>query len=322
MRADRLLSMLLLLQTHGRMSAGKLAAELEVSERTIYRDIEALSTAGIPVYGEPGPEGGYALLDNYRTRLTGLSEGEVRAFFMLGIPEPLMKLGVGQELKTALLKLAAALPGEHLHTEKHVRQRFYLDSMWWQQVAEPVAHLGTVHQAVLADRKLCITRRLPFPGEMEQLVDPYGLVAKAGIWYLVYSVHGRIGTHRVDSLLDVRLSEETFARPADFDLEVFWKDWCAEQELLFAYYTAKIRTTPDLLPVLRRHFGEHINTIVEETGPPDAEGRITLELPFESLEAARERLLGYGRAVEVLWPPALRRSVLDYAEQIVNLYSP
>ena len=149
MRADRLLSILLLLQTHGRMPAGKLAKELEVSERTIYRDIDALNTAGIPVYGEPGPDGGYSLLDNYRTRLTGLTDKEIRALFMLGIPDPLMKLGVGQEIKTALLKLAAALPEEHLQTEKYIRQRFYLDSTWWQQGDEVVPQLRTVHQAVL-----------------------------------------------------------------------------------------------------------------------------------------------------------------------------
>ena len=107
MRADRLLSVLLQLQTHGRMSAKKLAEELEVSERTIYRDIEALSTAGVPIYGEPGPNGGYTLLENYHTRLTGLMDKEIRALFMLSIPEPLMELGVGQELKTALLKLSA-----------------------------------------------------------------------------------------------------------------------------------------------------------------------------------------------------------------------
>jgi len=300
------------------MSAKKLAEELEVSERTIYRDIEALSTSGIPIYGEPGPNGGYALLDNYHTRLTGLTDKEVRALFILSIPEPLMELGVGQELKTALLKLSAALPEEYIHTEKHIRQRFYLDSTWWQQAKEPVPHLRTIHRAVLEDKKLYLTYQLPFLGELEQLVAPYGLVAKAGVWYLVYSVHGSIRTHRVPSLLDVRISEESFERPADFDLAAFWEKWCAGQEINLSFYTALVRVTPDFIPVLHRYFGD-IN--IADTEPADSKGRITVELLFESIEAARERILGFGRGVEVLEPQALRRSVLDYAEQIVSLYT-
>ena len=125
MRADRLLSLLMLLQTHGKLPAHQLAKELEVSERTIYRDIEALSMAGIPVYGEPGREGGFALVDHYRTTLTGLSDAQVQALFMLNIPAPLADLGIRQEARTALLKIAAALPGDHREDERRVRQRFY-----------------------------------------------------------------------------------------------------------------------------------------------------------------------------------------------------
>ncbi len=128
MRADRLLSLLMLLQARGRLTAKALAEKLEVSERTIYRDIDALCVAGVPIYGEAGPEGGYALLDSYRTSLTGLTEGEVRALFMLNIPAPLAELGVSQELRTAMLKLSAVLPAARRSDEERVRQRFYLDS--------------------------------------------------------------------------------------------------------------------------------------------------------------------------------------------------
>ena len=171
MRADRLLSLLMLLQTRGKMTAQALAQELEVSERTIYRDIDALCTSGVPIYGEAGLDGGYALLDSYRTNLTGLSEAEVRALFMLNVPAPLADLGVSRELKSALLKLTAALPAARRPHEEHVRQRFYLDSAGWQRDEEAVPHLKTIHQAVWQDRKLYLTVRT-FSFQGDKLVDP------------------------------------------------------------------------------------------------------------------------------------------------------
>lgn len=322
MRADRLLSLLMLLQTRGRMRAGDLARELEVSERTIYRDIDALSAAGVPVYGEPGPEGGYALIDSYRTNLTGLTEGEVRALFMLSIPAPLADLGLSQELRAALLKLSAALPVARRRDEAQVRQRFHLDSTWWRQGQEQVPHLAVIHQAVWQDRKLHVVYRPPFALKIERLVAPYGLVAKAGVWYLVCARNGGVRVHRVSNLLDVHLSDERFERPAGFDLGAFWEAWCAEYETYFSDFTATVRVAPRFIPELPRYFGSHIHTRIAQAGPPDAEGWIRLELSFGSFEAARERILGFGRGVEVLEPRALRRSVLDYAEQIVALYTP
>jgi predicted DNA-binding transcriptional regulator YafY len=303
------------------MTARELARELEVSERTIYRDIDALSMAGVPVYGEPGPEGGYALVDRYRTNLTGLTEGEVRALFMLSIPAPLADLGVSQELRAALLKLAAALPATRRRDEERARQRFHLDSTWWRQGEEVAPHLHTVHQAVWQDRKLHVTYRPPFAVEIEQLVAPYGLVAKAGVWYLVCARDERVRVHRVSGLLDARVSDEAFERPAGFDLAAFWERWCAEHEAILSDYTATVRVAPNFIPELPRYFGDPIRTRIAQAGPPDAEGWVRLELSFESFEAARERILGFGRGVEVLEPRALRRSVLDYAEQIVALYT-
>ena len=206
MRADRLLSLLMLLQTHGKLPAHQLAKELEVSERTIYRDIEALSMAGIPIYGEPGREGGFALVDHYRTTLTGLSDAQVQALFMLNIPAPLADLGVRQEARTALLKIAAALPGDHREDERRVRQRFFLDAVGWDRGEEAVPHLQTIHQAVWHDRQLWISYRIgPLAVDLEQRVEPYGLVAKAGIWYLVYRRGEALRVQRVSRLLDARL---------------------------------------------------------------------------------------------------------------------
>lgn len=322
MRADRLLSLLMLLQARGRLTAPRLARELEVSERTIYRDIDALSAAGVPIYGEPGPGGGYSLLDSYRTNLTGLTEGEVRALFMLNIPRPLADLGVGPELAAALRKLAAALPGGRRSDEERVRQRFYLDADGGDQVEESAPHLSTVYQAVWQDRRLHLAYRIgPLAAHIEQTVDPYGLAAKAGVWHLVYAVKGARRVLRVASLLDARLSDETFEQPADFDLAAFWRAWCAARDIGRTGYVVTLRVAPGFMSELPRYFGDVARGQIAQAGLPDAEGWLTLELPFESLEAARARILSFGRGVEVLAPYALRRSILDYAEQIVALYA-
>ncbi len=160
MRADRLISILMLLQSRGRMTARELAEELEVSERTIYRDVEALSGSGVPMYAEHGPGGGLALLDSYRTNLTGLNEDELRALFMMfSGPGALDKLGVHQDLKSALLKLSAALPGASRTDEEEVRNRFYLDWSWWFHHQEPVPHLAALQQALWEQHKVRLYAR-------------------------------------------------------------------------------------------------------------------------------------------------------------------
>ncbi|MAU01897.1 MAG: transcriptional regulator [Anaerolineaceae bacterium] len=321
MRADRLLSLLMLLQSRGQMTAQELAKELEVSERTIYRDIDALSVAGVPIYGEPGPEGGYALLNSYRTNLTGLTEGEVRALFMLSIPAPLAELGVSQELRAALLKLSAALPDSQRRDEAKVRQRFHLDSAWWHQGEEHLPHLPTIHDALWQDRMLHIVYRTAVGIQLERLVAPYGLVAKAGVWYLVCARNETVHVHRVANLLDVQVTDESFAHPATFELARFWNDWCREYESLRVRFTAVVRVAPGFIPELPRRFGHQMHEKIAQAGPPDEEGWIRLELSFASFEDARDRILSFGRGVEVLEPRALQRSVLDYAEQIINLYT-
>lgn len=320
MRADRLLSLLMLLQTRGKLSARELADELSVSERTIYRDIDALCAAGVPIYAEPGRHGGYGLLDSYCTPLTGLSDGELRALFMLSIPAPLADLGISQELKVALLKLSASLPASRRDAEARVRQRFHLDSTWWERDAGPVPHLRTLHQAVWQDRRVVLTYRPPFAVEIEQCADPYGLVAKAGAWYLVFAVSGRVRARRVADLTAVLVTDVHFERPPDFDLVAFWEDWCAARAEDRASFCVRVRVEPEARPHLPVYLGEQVKGALAAAGPPDAEGRVTLTLRFEHFESARSRLLALGRAVEVLEPEPLRLSLLDYARQIAQLY--
>jgi len=322
MRADRLLSLLMLLQARGRMPAQALADELETSTRTIYRDVEALSMAGIPVYAERGRAGGIALLERFQTTLTGLTENEVRALFMLSIPGPLADLGVGQELKAALRKLSAALPDSRRAAEDFSRQRIHLDSTWWFQGHAPVPYLDVIQQAVWEDRRLELVVRMGYPvnDQAERQVDPYGLVAKAGVWYLVAEGHGRFRPYRLSHILEARLLPGGFERRAEFDLVAFWQAWCADYEQNRPTYPVTVRVAPHLIPLLPLYFGDRVRPLIAEAAPPDAGGWITLTLVFERLELARERILGLGSAVEVIAPEPLRQSVIDFARQIVAFY--
>jgi len=319
-RADRLISILMLLQARGRVTARLLARELEVSERTIYRDLDALSAAGVPVYAERGPGGGCALVEGYRTTLTGLTQEEIRALFMLSVPAPLAELGVSQSLRVALQKLAAALPAAHRDEEEHVRKRLHLDPEGWRDHEEPVPHLRTAQRAVWLDRRLYLTYRLPFKTEVEWLLDPCGLVAKAGAWYLVAAREGNMRVLRMSQVTAARLSDEVFERPPRFDLAGYWREWCADAEKNRPRFVVQARVTPGLAPILAQHFGDQVLESDERPRPDGESSQITVTLCFESLEAARERILGYGRALEILAPWELRESVLDYARQIVELY--
>lgn len=320
MRADRLLSLLMLLQARGQMSARELAEELEVSKRTIYRDITALSSSGVPVYASRGPGGGVRLIEEYRTTLTGLTPDETRALFMMNIPAPLMQLGMGEKFKGALLKLSASLPDARRADEARTRQRILLDSSWWFQSGQDVPYLQTIQQALFQDRGLRIKVRWEFfNAEFEQEAEPYGLVAKANIWYLVYGRGGTPHVVRVSQIVEAEVQPEGFTRPAGFELEAFWERWCREYEAQ-PPFQAKVRVAPQALPFLAEYIGERARGQLSHSHPPDSDGWVTLDLPFESFAAARTRLLGLGRAVEVLEPESLRKSLIDFAEQILAFY--
>ena len=320
MRADRLLSMLMLLQTSGRLTARQLAIELEVSERTIYRDVTALSAAGIPIYTEGGPGGGISLVESYQTDLTGLRPEEAQALSMLNIPEPLVRLGVGQELKAALLKLSAAVPPSVREKQAQARHRIHLDAAWWFQPEEPTPCLQTLQQAVWQDRLLQITYRGDFNAISEQMVAPYGLVAKASIWYLVFSREGHIRARRVSRIVSAAMLPQSFERPADFDLAAFWQKWCADYENDRPRYEVRALVSPSLAARLPRLLQENQPDVLNAPPAAQRDGWQAMTLTFENFETARTRILGFGGAIEVLEPLALRRSMADYAQQIRTLY--
>lgn len=245
MRADRLLSILMLLQTKGRMTAHDLAEQLEVSERTIYRDLEALSMAGVPVYTERGPGGGCALVDGYQTRLTGLTETEVQALFLLNIAGPLADLGLGRALDDAMLKLTAALPQSSREHADFVRQRFHLDTTWWYHTDEPTSCLQILQEALWRDRKLLLFYHEDDGAWSERLAEPYGLVSKAGVWYLIASCHDEKCVFRVTRIHQATLSDESFMRQQDFELASYWSDYCAHIETNRPNYATSLRLAPD-----------------------------------------------------------------------------
>jgi len=322
MRADRLLSLLMVLQIKGRATAQELAERLEVSERTIYRDIEALSVAGVPVYAERGPGGGCVLAEGYRTNLTGLNEDEVRSLFTPGATAVLADLGASKALEAALLKLLAALPSTHRENVERTRQRLYMDTVAWYHSNEPVPFLQTLQDAVWRDRKILLTYRKGNSEVTERIVDPLALVAKAGIWYMVAVSHGDLRVFRVSRVRDVVLTEEQCERPANFDLEHFWAHWSIEfQDMVkMPMYAVMVRVSPVLVPILPQLRGEHMHRLIESAPPPDAEGWITIPLEFVSFEHARGSILGFGPMVEVLEPPELREGVKQFALGIVEFY--
>lgn len=320
MRADRLISMLVLLQARGKMTAAVLAHELGVSVRTIYRDVDALSLAGFPLLAGSGAGGGISLMEDYRTSLTGLSIDEVSALFMPGIPAPLLQLGAGKNLKNALDKLLASLPERQRSAERLAKERIYLDAGGWQQSVTDPNYLQKIELALWQERKLRIITHTVFSSRVQQVVDVYGLVAKDGAWYLVAAAHrGKARVYRISQLAGVELLEDRFIRPADFDLPAFWSNWCREKENA-PRYQATMRLSGALAAQLSHYFGEQASELLEQAGGADEQGWFHLVLPFENFFAARERILSWGRDAEVLAPQALRSSVIDFARQITAVY--
>ena len=322
MRADRLIALLMILQARGRVTAQSLADELEVSERTIYRDIAALGVAGVPVYAERGPGGGCSLLESYRTTLTGLTEAEARALFMLHVPQPLTTLGINRDLQSALRKLSAALPEARRDAAASSRQRIHLDSTWWFQSVEPSPTLQALYQAVWRDRCVRLTVHVgpPIDGPVTCDVAPYGLVAKANLWHLVCLREGRLRVYAAGDLGAVEELPQAFERPDDFDLARFWSGWCADVEQSRATFTARVRIAPALWPKLAWYLGREPFVQVSAPCEPRPNEWVQAALTFGSFEEARSRLLGLGGAVEVLDPDALRLSLADFAEQAAAVY--
>ena len=322
MRADRLISLLMLLQTHGRMTADDLAERLEVSTRTIYRDLDALSGAGVPVYAERGPHGGCMLMESYRTNLTGLNEKEVQALFMFTVPGLLADLGADKASEAAMLKLMASLPAPFQQDAAFVQQRLHLDPAAWFQPEEDVPFLPLVQTAVWKSKRLRMTYRRGDGQWVKRLVDPYGLVAKASVWYFVGAIYGgQIQVYRVSRIMEGALTGSHFHRPDDFDLAAYWQEWRHRFEARQNSLTVTLRVPPNSGPLLALVFGEGIVASLQASPESkDAAGHAIISLTFDSLETACRQLLGLGTAVEVLAPQALRQMLVEQASLTLHHY--
>ncbi|MFI5954168.1 helix-turn-helix transcriptional regulator [Cryptosporangium sp. NPDC051539] len=326
MRADRLLSLLLLVQTRGRMTAQELADELEVSVRTVYRDVEALSAAGVPLFADRGPTGGYQLVDGYRTKLTGLTVDQAESLFLVGLPGPAAALGLGTELAAAELKLLAALPAELRTRAERMRERFHLDAPGWFREAEDVPHLGVLADAVWNQRRIRARyRRWRAPREVERVWDPLGVVLKAGVWYFVARpVPGEeIRAYKVSHLLDVSVLDDRFARPEGFDLAPYWQEWTRRFEANLITAEAEVRISPRGLEYLQHLLGgpAMVAAAGRNAGPPDEDGWVRTTIPIERIRKARADFLALGAEVEVLGPPELRSLVAEAARAASGFYA-
>jgi len=317
MRASRLVSLLLLLQARGRLTACELAEALEVSERTIYRDLFELGAAGVPVYGERGKGGGYRLLDGYRTNLTGLTAEEAGALLMSGAPGPAAELGLGSLLAATRLKLLAAVPTALRETATRAEGRFYLDPGGWAHVrARDDRHLKTVARAVWNDRRLEIGYRRPDGQAARRTLDPLGLVHKTGVWYLVAIHDGATRVYRVDRILAAQETETASRRPEDFDLTSFWGNWEAEYAASLPVFSTRVR----LGPLAQRHrddLGALSPRAVAED-PPDSRGWVEQTLHYDDRRVAAVALLALAPEVEIMAPDDLRDDLVDVARQAIE----
>lgn len=319
MRASRLLSIMMLLQTRGRMSAESLAEELEVSVRTVYRDVDQLSAAGVPIYADIGRNGGFALLDGWRTRLTGLTAPEARALFLSGLPGPAGELGLGDEVQAAELKLLAALPADWQNEARRMSSRFHLDPKGWFASGHKPEFLKLVADAVWGERRLQI-RYDSWTRVSDRRIDPLGLVLKGGIWYVVANTDSGLRTYRLSQMLSLTDTAESFERPRDFDLPAYWQSSTAQFEREIYVAVAKVRATRigisrlrDISPAVR----EAIDAMKPEL---DATGWTTLDVPIEEEVWATREMTRIGAEIEVLEPPTLRARMAAIATQLAGFY--
>ncbi len=320
MRADRLVSLLLVLQAKPHVTAHELAERLEVTERTIYRDIDTLSAAGIPIYTQPGNNGGIFLDEDYRVSLTGFTTPELRTLFVAGGAGPLADLGLAKAAEGTLLKLFAALPTMHKHEVIRLQQRFYIDPInWFEEIGVPRS-LALIQQAVWEDRQIQMSYQ-SFSGEVTDFVlEAHALVAKANVWYLVGRKPGAaIHTYRLSRIQHVALIDGYFERESGFDLAAYWQQASRafEQDMItrFSPYVATIRVGSHISPYF---FGE-IKGRYEQLDPPDSDGWTMLRVQFLSRDEAQKYVVGFGTQIRVVEPPELQRLVLEVAHTIVAL---
>lgn len=315
MRADRLVAILLLLQRRGQVTAGEVAAELEVSERTARRDLEALGVAGLAVYPVRGRGGGWRLLGGGRTDLSGLSEGEVRALFLVAGP-----VAMSPEVKAALRKLVRALPEPFRAGAEAATSAVMVDPEGWDRQPRPrpaPPHLESLQRAVIDGVQVVLGYVARDRSQSQRPVSPLGLVAKGLSWYLVAGTDAGLRTFRVDRVSSVTPSGEPVVRPAGFDLAASWSDIASEVDRLRAPVSARAIAEQWAVPLLRGRLGTRFGL-----GPPRPDGRVEVELRGHQIMSLAAELAGFGSSVEVLDPPELQARLAEIGAELAGLYRP
>jgi predicted DNA-binding transcriptional regulator YafY len=313
MRADRLLSILLLLQANGRMTALALAKRLEVSERTILRDMDALSGAGVPVVAERGVGGGWRLLDGYQTKLTGLTSTEIQSLFLARPPKLMADLGLQQAAEAAWIKLQASLPSEVREQAEFVRQRILIDTRGWRDQAETISSLPVVLEALWRGRQLRFDYVRVDGTRSERVVDPLGLVARGNAWYLIADRDEQRRTYRVSRIAGAVALEQPGRRPRDFDLATHWERAATEFREKLPQYHATLLVDGHALAQVGWY-----NRRVEHIATEGSRARVRVR--FVAEEEALQLALALGASAEVVEPESLRARVLAVAESVVNRY--
>jgi predicted DNA-binding transcriptional regulator YafY len=316
MRADRLLSIVLLLQTHPCLTAHELAQRLEVSERTIYRDMEALTIAGIPVFAERGRSGGWSLVEGYRTNLTGLNAPEIQALLLNTPSQLLSDLGLEEAADVALLKILAALPQLTRRDAQYFQQRIHFDTGQWFGSQDDTPCLTDLQQALWQDAQAEIDYQRSDGALVRRTIDPLGLVAKGHIWYLIAAIESEIRTYRVSRISCVRMTANLVNRPADFDLAKYWSQSTQEFLAKLPNYPTTLRVKQALLPKIRSWRYSR----VDDVSQVDSDGWVTIRADFEVLEEACQRVLSLGADVIIIEPDALREVVIQTARKILCNY--
>ncbi|MBD2093504.1 YafY family transcriptional regulator [Microcoleus sp. FACHB-1515] len=318
MRADRLLSILMLLQVHSRLTTRELAERLEVSERTIHRDMDALSSAGVPVVAERGKGGGWGLMEHYQTTLTGLNLAEIQALFLPKPTHLLADLGWSQAFEAALLKLLAALPAANRQQAEVVSQRIHVDPTGWHHWEEEMSAFPVLQIAIWQERQVYLSYERGNGKQVERLVNPLGLVAKGSIWYLVAAVEEEVRSYRISRVQNAALTDFHCVRPTGFNLADYWQRSMVEFQANLPSYHVIVRVAPEAMPWLR--YGGYFARI-ERIDAPDAEGWIPVLLRFDIEKAACAYVLGFGAQMEVIEPLELRDRVLQAAKEAIAFYT-
>lgn len=318
MRAERLVALLFTLQSRRSATMAELAQALGVSERTMHRDVAALQAAGVPLRTEPGRHGGVRLIEGWRTRLDGLTSREAVAIFAMGVPRALAELGLGTAMSAAHAKVSATLPAPLREQAQHIAQRFHLDAPGWFRRADDAEHLANVARAVWEQRRTRVTYRRG-DRTVERVLDPLGLVLKAGVWYLVAGAGESVRTYRVGRIEAIDELDEHFERPADFDLVSWWQRSSAH----FERSLQRVRVCARLSPIGVRALPSIIDAdlavaALDRAGPPGADGWTEVELALEEPEIAAGQLLGLGVEVEVVEPAAVRAAFADTARRMAE----